>query len=244
LRPASALQVAAALPGGDPIAAALAAGETPSPEMVAAAPKAGALRPAAAVASLAGVIALLLFHLISSSYARVERNVPLEKPPEVLAERARDIISSLGYQNTPVDQAFGFAVDGSFYRHLQASGYTQWKLMRAGQPLTVYFWYRQAPRYMIADGSLVVTPDNPPLDVAGMTDITLDPKGRLVRFDRMPPQVDSPDTIRRSTEWAPLFAAAGLPMEKYLVTEPTWVPSMYADQRAAWQGPHVDHPEI
>jgi len=36
-RPASALQVAAALPGGDPLAAALAAGETPSPQMVAAA---------------------------------------------------------------------------------------------------------------------------------------------------------------------------------------------------------------
>jgi serine/threonine-protein kinase len=39
-RPSSALQVAAALPGGDPLAAALAAGETPSPEMVAAAPTA------------------------------------------------------------------------------------------------------------------------------------------------------------------------------------------------------------
>ena len=36
-RPRSALAVAAALPGGDPLAAALAAGETPSPEMVAAA---------------------------------------------------------------------------------------------------------------------------------------------------------------------------------------------------------------
>jgi len=36
-RPASALPVAAALPGGDPLAAALAAGETPSPQMVAAA---------------------------------------------------------------------------------------------------------------------------------------------------------------------------------------------------------------
>ena len=35
-RPASPLAVAAALPGGDPLAAALAAGETPSPEMVAA----------------------------------------------------------------------------------------------------------------------------------------------------------------------------------------------------------------
>src|SRR5271166_4043808 len=36
-RPTSALAVAAALPGGDPLAAALAAGETPSPQMVAAA---------------------------------------------------------------------------------------------------------------------------------------------------------------------------------------------------------------
>ena len=34
LRPASALEVAASLPGGDPLAEALAAGETPSPEMV------------------------------------------------------------------------------------------------------------------------------------------------------------------------------------------------------------------
>ena len=35
-RPSSVRQVAAAFPGGDPLAAALAAGETPSPEMVAA----------------------------------------------------------------------------------------------------------------------------------------------------------------------------------------------------------------
>ena len=35
-RPASARAVAALLPGGDPLAAALLAGETPSPEMVAA----------------------------------------------------------------------------------------------------------------------------------------------------------------------------------------------------------------
>jgi serine/threonine-protein kinase len=36
-RPSSALTVAAALPGGDPLAAALAAGETPSPAMLVAA---------------------------------------------------------------------------------------------------------------------------------------------------------------------------------------------------------------
>jgi len=40
-RPAIGVTSAAALPGGDPLAAALAAGETPSPEMVAAAQKKG-----------------------------------------------------------------------------------------------------------------------------------------------------------------------------------------------------------
>jgi serine/threonine-protein kinase len=42
-RPASAAQVAAALPGGDPLAAAIAAGETPSPELVAASGEEGTL---------------------------------------------------------------------------------------------------------------------------------------------------------------------------------------------------------
>jgi serine/threonine-protein kinase len=45
-RPPSALAVAAVLPGGDPLAAALAAGETPSPDLVAAAGGEGGLRPA------------------------------------------------------------------------------------------------------------------------------------------------------------------------------------------------------
>src|SRR5512139_2172056 len=42
-RPASAAQVAAALPGGDPLAAAVAAGETPSPELVAASGEEGTM---------------------------------------------------------------------------------------------------------------------------------------------------------------------------------------------------------
>jgi serine/threonine protein kinase len=55
-RPASVAQVALALPGGDPLAAALAAGETPSPEMVAASGSKEGLRPAVAWALLAFII--------------------------------------------------------------------------------------------------------------------------------------------------------------------------------------------
>src|SRR5258706_2031886 len=52
-RPSSALAVAAALPGGDPLAAALAAGETPSPEMVAEAGDRTAVSPAVSWTALA-----------------------------------------------------------------------------------------------------------------------------------------------------------------------------------------------
>src|SRR5207237_4328099 len=98
-RPASALQVAAALPGGDPIAAALAAGETPSPEMVAAAPKEGILRPAVAGALLASFLLLLALSCWLTKYGVVYRMTPLDDPPEALRAHARDVIRQLGNTN-------------------------------------------------------------------------------------------------------------------------------------------------
>ena len=59
-RPASALVVAAALPGADPLAAALAAGETPSPEILAAAGEAEALGVGRGIAAVVLVVAGLL----------------------------------------------------------------------------------------------------------------------------------------------------------------------------------------
>lgn len=243
-RPGSALQVAAALPGGDPIAAALAAGETPSPEMVAAAPKAGALTPPLALASLAGVVACLLWIFLSSSTTRGERNVPLEKPPEVLAERAREIIKSLGYSETVISQASGFDFDDSFPRYLQSQGFTDWQLIRTGQPAVLYFWHRQAPRYLVPETSALVFPSDPPLTVAGMTNVSLDLRGRLIKFERVPPQLEEPDNSAGTTDWNPLFAAAGIDAAKLRKTDSLWVPLMYADERAAWEGSHMDHPQI
>src|SRR6202030_1101386 len=102
-RPASALQVAAALPGGDPLAAALAAGETPSPEMVAASGESEGLRPVLAWTVLAGVFVSLIAAILLSAETKLYRRVPLEQPPEALAERARDVLRSVGYSEPPVD---------------------------------------------------------------------------------------------------------------------------------------------
>src|SRR5262249_42865669 len=56
-RPSSALAVAAALPGSNLLAEAIARGETPSPDMVAAAGETGIMSPAVGAACLAGVVA-------------------------------------------------------------------------------------------------------------------------------------------------------------------------------------------
>jgi serine/threonine protein kinase len=111
-RPGSALQVAAALPGGDPLAAALAAGDTPSPEMVAAAPQEGSLRPAVAVLCLAAVLCALVLLCVTGESVSLLRIVSPKKSPEVLADRADSVTRRLGYTEPPTDTAHGFDVDG------------------------------------------------------------------------------------------------------------------------------------
>ena len=95
-RPASAIAVSAALPGGDPLAAALAAGETPSPAMVAAAGGVGALQPLVAVACLAGVLAGLVIVVLWSARTQAIRYAPSDKPPAVLVDQASSIVNRLG----------------------------------------------------------------------------------------------------------------------------------------------------
>ena len=129
-RPPSALVVSTALPGGDPLAAALAMGETPSPELVAAAGGKGGIRPL--FGTLLLVIAMLgllqeagLFgpdHL--AHYVDVQRSAP------ALEERARQILEDVGYADAPVDRFGAFARAGNILRWLaeEDSSEARWKL--------------------------------------------------------------------------------------------------------------------
>ncbi|MGI9066655.1 MAG: serine/threonine-protein kinase [Pyrinomonadaceae bacterium] len=131
-RPASALQVAAALPGGDPIAAALAAGETPSPEMVAAAPKQGILRPNIAGTLFVSFLVLLAFCTWLTKYSAVYRMIPLNKSPEVLRAHARDVIKKMGYTEPPLDSADGVILKQDYLRYIAAHDQspTRWEKLR------------------------------------------------------------------------------------------------------------------
>jgi serine/threonine protein kinase len=95
-RPRSALAVTAALPGGDPLAAALAAGETPSPEMVAAAGERHATSPLFATATTAAILTLLLVGAALLARQNLSNQVPFEKSPAVLVDRAQQALPRWG----------------------------------------------------------------------------------------------------------------------------------------------------
>ncbi len=251
-RPASALQVAASLPGGDPLAAALAAGETPSPEMVAASGETEGVRPAVAWASLAAVLVLTIGCVILAGKTKLYRMVPIEKPPEVLAERAQEILRTAGYTETPGDSAMSFEDHVDFLRYVKNNDKTpeRWKKLEYG---AFSFWYRSSPRPLEAiqffsqgpSGPGTILPDDPPLQQSGMTLVELTPRGHLTRLTVVPPQVEKEgEGATKDVNWAALFEAAGLHQAEWTAVPPKWLPPTFADTRAAWTGKHPERPEI
>jgi hypothetical protein len=248
-RPASALQVAAALPGGDPLAAALAAGETPSPEMVAASGKTEGLRPAVAWAMLAGIIVFVAVGILLSAQTKLYRRVPLEIPPDALAQHAREILRSAGYSEPPVDTAMGFYEGNEFLRYIRDhdQSKTRWDNLETG---AFVFWYRASPRPLAALTSFSEAPiqgaiwiDDPALDVSGMSLVQLNPLGRLTQLVVVPPQIERLGAAS-SPDWAPLFSAAALDPAKWPAAQPTWIPPVYSDARAAWTGTLPERPDM
>jgi serine/threonine-protein kinase len=247
-RPATALAVAASLPGGDPLAMALAAGETPSPEMVAAAGEAGALVPRVVLLTVAGIAAAIF---VAAQLGQRTTVLSLSRPPrspEVLVDRGRQMLEGLGFTTPPVDTSLSLGWHRTYCEHLQASDPSpdRWDRLSRPIPPAIYFDYRESPVVMEpAHAGGVVTPDDPPLLTPGMVHLMLTPKGDLWRFETVPPQIDD-DGDRRGApaDWAPWFAAAGLAPGDFKPAEPRWVPVVNSDARMAWEGPTPGAPEL
>jgi serine/threonine-protein kinase len=245
-RPASALGVAAALPGGDPLAAALAAGETPSPEMVAASGSTSALAALPAAALFVFCLASLAALGLLADRVTVPGLVPLPKPVEVLADRAVQVTRSLGYTNAPGDTAYGFIADQSFFQYLTGNASkVPVERLRSGWPPVIVFWHRTSPIELLpAVMASRVSYSDPPHTISGMTSVRLDPEGRLVELYVVPPQVEEPAGPPPATDWARLFDAAGLDLATFTPVASTWTPRTHSDARAAWQGPLPGWPDI
>jgi serine/threonine-protein kinase len=241
-RPGSALAVAAALPGGDPLAAALAAGETPSPEMVAAAGEPGAIRPVAGAACLAAIlIGMILIAMMVPSTTMLGL-APVRKSPAALEERARQVLEALQFTEPAADHEHDLAYDADYLRWIERTdpGARRWEAISANRPPAVFYFYRQSPRPLEALGpARVVRPNDPPLTVAGMVNVVLDTEGRLLELHAVPPQVEPQDAPSPAeADPSRLFQLAGLDFSAFRPVASAWTPPLYADTRAAWEGPH------
>jgi serine/threonine-protein kinase len=245
-RPASAISVAAALPGGDPVAAALAAGETPSPDMVAASGETEGLRPRTALALLAGVAVALVGLTLLMGKVTLLNKIPFETPPDALAVKARDLARGLGYSQPVRGVASGYGTDQDYVDWLPKfdKSNARWANLASGQPAVVYFWYRQDPRYFEPRRDLTVSEDRPVMTVSAEVEVLLDTAGRLLLFRALPPQKEEAGGAPPAVDWNPLFAAAGLDPGKFQSADPQWTPLAAFDARAAWTGSYPAAPKI
>ena len=214
-RPRSALSVAAALPGGDPLAAALAEGRMPSPEMIAAARTKGELSPIVAWTLMTLIVAgALVVASRGSLLTFAPSDVP--KPPQVLAERSRDILTKTGHVADVGDSEFWFET-----------------ATQTGASKPLRFVYRQSPEYLVPQNIFhVVTDSDPPANVDGMATVILDPSGRLVAFSRITNGTGH-ETRSTLTE-ADLFREAGLAEDDFMQVDGGDRPLVPHDSVMTW----------
>ena len=211
-RPASALEVVACLPGGDPLQAALAAGETPSPQMLANSSQDGQFSLPAGLIRFVGLCAALVWLVASSQifeqfdFGELHRN-----QPEVLNRMAEEHLETLGLRlstadySTPVDSASGFGF---------------------AQPGVFEFWYRQSasplgpknPDNWGNASAWRITSTNPGNHYPGMTSVRLDTKGRLVELWSTAQSNQTVGTETDSLAEA-VFAVTELPIAGYQLSE-------------------------
>ncbi|HEY7921606.1 MAG TPA: serine/threonine-protein kinase [Vicinamibacteria bacterium] len=237
-RPASARAVLALLPGGDPLEAAIAAGETPAPDIVAAAATVGDLRPAAAWGALLALLAGLAAVVWGSERLGI---VPTKSPPltpELLADRARQTLWSLGHRAAARDSSRLYGWDWRQIRHFLHKDRSPERFdhLRDAPLSPLLFFYRQSPSPLVAaNRNASVERDDPPADVPGMAEVDLDPRGRLRRYLAVPPRLEAggpwPDP-----DWSPLFQAAEFDPADFRPVASEWAAPVDSDRKAAWVG--------
>ena len=243
-RPASPLQVAAMLPGGDPLQAALAAGETPSPDAVAGASAEGRISPLRAMLAFGAVVALLVIILLAGSRTLIVRQVPMPLSPEQLNLRAEQVLVTAGATMENRQRVGGWAYDEPLFRSMRSRERTQmdWLIFREhvmnGITPPILFWHQTSDELQIRD-ELRAIPTAIPLARPGDTRVALDPEGRLQELAVVAPPGLTPSA---EPDWGPLLAETVV-RPGYLAPDAAeWTPPVFADRVFAWKSTDAEIP--
>jgi len=235
-RPASAAALAAALPGGDPLAMMIAAGDTPSPEMVAAAGSDVRMRPAVAWSLTAVMIGAALVGTMFAQRTLLYRIGIPKRSPEVMRDSARELLASLGFP-APADREWGIDPNYQFLVALAAGRVPNARARFPERGLSP--WYRESPVAM--EKWALLGPDgiprraflDPPMRFSNEARLRFDAAGRLTSLEAIPLQL-AEMAPAPPVDWRTLFRAAGLTDADWTPAEPRWTPAFHSDARFAW----------
>jgi hypothetical protein len=237
-RPQSVYQVLAALPGGDPLAAALAAGELPSPELVANARDAGGLRPAVALA----VLAVFAASVVLSYFVSSQTTVMPEQSPARLSVVAEQVMEKLGFGDLARYSVSGYDVNLRLVRSLRDAPRTPAQLRQLAWPPRYRYWRRWSDAGFIPSDMHFpeeFTIDAPTHDPGGTATVALDSNGRLLALTVPPSFIEPPSAASGNVDWSPVFECAQLDADDAERVTPDATPSVYCDTVAMWR---VDPP--
>src|SRR5215472_202173 len=239
-RPENALLVAGALPGGDPLMAALAAGETPSPELVASAGKTEGIAVRYALACLIAVLICIAAIPFIKQREVAFLQTTADYPPDVLKQKGREIAATFGFTQRPADTAFWMdqRLELILWMNLrpQPRKFTEW--LNTESPVMAN--YRESSTPMEADPDGSVTDSMPPFTTNGMTYVSMDAEGRLRGFTGVP----LPQPPEHAATVEDVFHAAQLDPAKFHETAPVTVPPVATDRLQAWEGEHPSIPGL
>ncbi len=238
-RPATALQLAAALPGGDPLMAAIAAGETPSPELIAAAggEEAG-ITPRMATAALLVIVVALATLVPLARRASVFGLSPNVKSPEALADRSQELAKMFGYDEPPAEHARRMMSSTQLrYSAFHDPSPARYRNLGAEDPGPYRFLYRQSPAPIIPPNPLRgVDPSVLPMDTPGMVGVSLDGHGHLIQFRAIPHNWANDEDNAPRVDWSRVLGQTSLDISSLKAVKPQAVPIVAFDERAEWTG--------
>lgn len=250
-RPPSARAVAAALGGRPLLEAAVLAGTTPSPDVVASAEDRNEITRTAKWAVLTGVLAGIV--LIGFLSVRSQDLIGFQADTLIRPGAAAELVRSLGYDETPQDSTWGLAWNDPYFEYFRhdAEARREWARVTGAPPTAATLWYRESlAGYLVSlwgHGSfaaMFVSPQDPPPLEPGMISLLMDGDGRLLQFVAAPigraePERSPPD----GGDWlARLLDAAGIDRDAIdadfvPVTDSSGLtpPPVYADTRRSWR---------
>ncbi len=219
-------------------------GETPSPWIVAAAGSVGTIRLLPASACVATIVLGLAFLLWASELSLIHR-VGLTRSPELLADDARQIIQSFGYDEPFADRVYDFSRNRDYLDHVEKTDNSprRWDRLTRPRPAGITFWYRESPKPMASTAGSLVRYTDPPFLVPGMKSLRLGPEGQLIEFQAVPVE-DEEDSPAETTDWELAFEKAGLELNQFEIAQSKWIPPVYADFTRSWEGTYPQEPEV